>query len=208
VVKDSGRLRAQRLTTWGHDLRLAQAVTARAADHRGAACATSSWNGRCATPRRSWAATSTTPTCCSSGLANYKLAMSMQEYTANLQFADPLLQLGVPKLLTGLDALGLYASGAHYVSGLDPAAGDAPALLRRWTRFVLGKAMAKATVVVAPVHELDDFGLEELAGKTVITSNVNDERLARFKDKGVNMVVDGSPGAATAMCWARRCWTR
>jgi hypothetical protein len=58
---------------------------------------------------------------------------------------------------------------------------------------VLGKAMAKATVVVAPVHELDDFGLEELAGKTIITTNVNEERLARFKDKGVNMVVDGSP---------------
>jgi hypothetical protein len=56
-----------------------------------------------------------------------------------------------------------------------------------------GKAMTKATMVVAPVHELDDFGLEELAGKTVITSNVNDERLARFRDKGVNMVIDGAP---------------
>jgi hypothetical protein len=45
--------------------------------------------------------------------------------------------------------------------------------------------MAKAaTVVVAPVHELDDFGLEELAGKTIITTNVNDERLARFKRQG------------------------
>ena len=38
-------------------------------------------------------------------MANHKLAMSMSEYTDNLQFADPLLQLGVPKLLTSLDAL-------------------------------------------------------------------------------------------------------
>ncbi|MBP6763862.1 MAG: dehydrogenase [Rubrivivax sp.] len=128
-----------------------------------------------------------------SGLTHYKLAMAMQEYTPNLHFADPLLQLGVPKLLTSLDALGLYASGAHYVQDWKPPRVVPTALQRRWTRHVLGKAMAKATVVVAPVHELDDFGLEELAGKTIITTNVNEERLARFKDKGVNMVVDGSP---------------
>ena len=128
-----------------------------------------------------------------SGMANYKLAMSMSEYTANLQFADPLLQLGVPKLLTSLDALGLYASSMHYVSDWTPPRVIPALLLKQWTRFVLGKAMTKATMVVAPVHELDDFGLEELAGKTVITSNVNDERLARFRDKGVNMVIDGAP---------------
>ncbi len=128
-----------------------------------------------------------------SGMANYKLAMSMSEYTSNLQFADPLLQLGVPKLLTSLDALGVYASGMHYVSDWTPPRVIPALLLKQWTRFVLGKALAKATMVVAPVHELDDFGLEELAGKTIITSNVNDERLARFKDKGVNMVVDGAP---------------
>ena len=128
-----------------------------------------------------------------SGLANHKLAMSMSEYTENLQFADPLLQLGVPKLLTSLDALGLYASGAHYVSDWAPPRVMPAALLKQWTHYVLRKAMAKATMVVAPVHELDDFGLEELAGKTIITSTVNDERLAHFKDKGVHMVVDGAP---------------
>jgi hypothetical protein len=66
----------------------------------------------------------------------------------------------------------------------------------------------KATVVVAPVHELDDFGLEELAGKTIITTTVNDERLARFKDKGVHMVVDGAPGAARPRAGPGDCWTR
>jgi len=128
-----------------------------------------------------------------SGMANYKLAMSMSEYTSNLMFADPLLQLGVPKLLTSLDALGLYASGMHYVSDWTPPRVIPAVLLKRWTRFVLSKALNKANMVVARVHELDDFGLEELAGKTLITSNVNDERFARFKDKGVHMVIDSSP---------------
>jgi len=128
-----------------------------------------------------------------SGLASYKLATTMAEYTDNLEFADPLLQLGVPKLLTSLDALSLYASGAHYVADWDPPRVVPEDLMRQWTRYMLRKAMARATVIVAPVHELDDFGLEELAGKTIITSGLNGERTARFADKGVMMVVDGSP---------------
>jgi predicted amino acid dehydrogenase len=128
-----------------------------------------------------------------SGLANAKLAASMAEYSDNLLFADPLLQLGVPKLLTSLDALNLYATGAHLVADWVPPRAMPGALLRDWTRYVLKKAMTKATVVVAPVHELDDFGLEELAGKTIITTTVNDERLARFKAKGVQLVIDGAP---------------
>ena len=128
-----------------------------------------------------------------SGLSSYKLATTMAEYTDNLQFADPLLQLGVPKLLTSLDALSLYASGAHYVSDWKPPRVIPEDLMRQWTRFVLRRAMAKATVIVAPVHELDEFGPEELAGKTVITSSINGERTAQFADKGVMMVVDGAP---------------
>ncbi len=128
-----------------------------------------------------------------SGLANHKLAMAMAEYSENLLFADPLLQLGVPKLLTSLDALGLYAGGAHCVSDWVPPRLIPAALLTQWTQFVLRRALQSVTVVVAPVHELDGFGLEELAGKTVITSTVNDERLAHFKDCGVHLVVDSSP---------------
>ena len=128
-----------------------------------------------------------------SGLSSYKLATTMAEYTDNLQFADPLLQLGVPKLLTSLDALSLYASGAHYVADWKPPRVIPEDILNQWTRFVLRRAMAKATVIVAPVHELDEFGAEELAGKTIITSSINGERTAAFADKGVMMVVDGAP---------------
>jgi predicted amino acid dehydrogenase len=66
-------------------------------------------------------------------------------------------------------------------------------VLSDWSKYVLKKAMQNATVIVAPVHELDPFGLEELAGKTIITSTVNDERIEQFRDKGVNLVVDGAP---------------
>jgi predicted amino acid dehydrogenase len=128
-----------------------------------------------------------------SGRTNYKLALAMSEYTPNLQFADAILQLGLPKLLTSLDMLELYASGAHYVLEWTPDALMASAPAKEWTRFVLRKAMSDATVIVAPVHELDGFGIEELAGKTIVTSTVNDRRIAHFRDAGVHLVVDGAP---------------
>lgn len=128
-----------------------------------------------------------------SGRTNYKLALAMSEYTGNLQFADPLLQLGVPKMLTSLDTLELYTSGAHYVLDWAPASVMSSTPVKEWTKFMLRRALQEATVVVAPVHELDDFGAEELAGKTIVTSTVNAHRIAQFKEKGVNMVIDGSP---------------
>ncbi len=128
-----------------------------------------------------------------SGRTNYKLALAISEFTGNLQFADPLLQLGVPKMLTSLDMLELYASGAHHVLDWAPDSVMSSAPVREWKQFMLRRALQDATVVVAPVHELDGFGMEELAGKTIITSTVNDQRIARFKDKGVHLVIDGSP---------------
>ena len=128
-----------------------------------------------------------------SGMGNYKLAMSLSEYTSNLQFADPLLQLGVPKLLSSLEALQLYTTGAHYVKDWTLPVNLAQGPIQEWTQFVLRKAMQKATVIVAAAHELDEFGIEELAGKTIITSTASDERIAQWKDKGVHLVIDGSP---------------
>jgi predicted amino acid dehydrogenase len=128
-----------------------------------------------------------------SGTAHQKLAMAMAEYTPNLHFADPVLQFGSPKLLTSLDALGLYASGMHYASAWVPRRLVSAPLLAQWAQHVLRRALRHATVVVAPVHLLDAMGLEELAGKTIVTNTVNDARLAAFKDKGVHLVIDGAP---------------
>ncbi len=128
-----------------------------------------------------------------SGRDNYKLALAMAEYTQNLEFADPLLQMAVPKLLTSLESLELYTTGAHYALDWVPDALVASGPGKDWAHFVLRKAMQDATVIVAAVHELDRFDAEDLAGKTIITSTVSDSRLARLKQKGVNMVVDGAP---------------
>ena len=128
-----------------------------------------------------------------SGRDNYKLALSMSEYTQNLAFADPVLQLGLPGLLGSLDSLELYTTGAEYVPDWVPDVSLPGKLGGDLADYLLRKAMRDSTVVVAPVHELDRFGRDELAGKTIITSTVSNRRAARFRARGVHMVIDGAP---------------
>lgn len=128
-----------------------------------------------------------------SGLTHRKLARALSEYTANLQFADALVQLGVPKLLTSLGALDLYASGVHYARNWTLPAALAQGPVQAWSQHVLRKALQKTTVVVADADALDAFGLEELAGKTIITSTATEAHLARWKEQGVHLVIDGAP---------------
>jgi predicted amino acid dehydrogenase len=55
------------------------------------------------------------------------------------------------------------------------------------------KAARDCDVVVATYDELTGFGLEDLAGKTIITSAISDERLAELGRRGVDMVLDATP---------------
>ena len=130
-----------------------------------------------------------------SGLTNYKVAQVLSEYTRNLSFADPLLQLGFPKLLGSLEQLETYAALTSPVQRQLPKASfDAKHELRAaWNRLVLRRAMQKASVVVAPYDDLHQFTLEELGGKIVLTSAIPDDQVKRLGAQGVDVVVDRTP---------------
>ncbi|MGK0290429.1 MAG: putative amino acid dehydrogenase, partial [bacterium] len=130
-----------------------------------------------------------------SGMTNYRLASVMAEYSDNLSFADPILQFGIPKLLTSQKALELYAAGTHPLIKWNPSNVLHPSIapIKEWNHFILRQAMKKATVVVASNFQLEKYTLEELAGKTVLTSAVNDEMLEDLADKGVGLVIDSCP---------------
>jgi len=130
-----------------------------------------------------------------SGKSNYRAAKVMSEFTDNLTFADPILQLSIPKFLTSLNSLELYAAGTHQLLKWKAPHVLSPSLapVGEWNKFIVRKAMAKADMIVATYAELNEFGIEELGGKTVFTSSVSDDRLAELGDKGVDMVVDFSP---------------
>jgi predicted amino acid dehydrogenase len=130
-----------------------------------------------------------------SGLANYGVAQLMSEYTRNMSFADPLLQLGIPKLLGSLGQLEAYATLTSPVQRQLPKAAleVKPEIRAAWNRLVLRKAIQKANVIVAPHDDLRELTLEELAGKIVLTSAIPDEQVRRLGEHGVDVVIDRAP---------------
>jgi predicted amino acid dehydrogenase len=128
-----------------------------------------------------------------SGIRNYDMAVAMSDYTPNLKFADALAQTGAPAMLTSLQQLELYAKGSDVALSGKPGE-MLEAALTGFKRQRIAAEVERSHVVVGTFHELKEVGHpRNLGGKTVITSAVDDERLAFFRRCGVNLVVDVSP---------------
>ena len=129
-----------------------------------------------------------------SGATNYRLASVMSEYSDNLSFADPVLQLGTPGLLHSLRALELYAAGSHQFLRYAPGRTLVPSIspVRQLNKFTLRKAVRDAHVIVATYEQLEAYAPTDLEGKTVVTSTISPDRLKILKEKGVRVVIDCS----------------
>ena len=128
-----------------------------------------------------------------SGMRNYNMAEAMSDYTRNLSFADALFQTGAPAMLGSLEQLELYAKGSNLVLSGKPGEILEGALTDFKAMMVRGE-VAKSHVIVGTFAEIKSVGnAANLAGKTLITSAVDDERMAFFKACKVNLVVDTSP---------------
>ena len=128
-----------------------------------------------------------------SGMRNYDMAVALSDYTPNLSFADALTQTGAPTLLSSLQQLELYSKGHDFVLSGKPGE-MLEAALSGFKNNRLAAAAAKAHVIVGTFGELKAVGSSDnLQGKTLITSAVDDERLEFFKKCRVNLVIDVSP---------------
>ncbi len=128
-----------------------------------------------------------------SGMRNYDMAVAMSDYTPNLFFADALAQTGAPTMLTSLAQLELYAKGTDWALSSKPGILLESALSGFKTSRIAAQ-VTKSHVIVGTFHELKEVGTaDNLAGKTVITSAVDDERMAWFTRHRVNLVIDVSP---------------
>ncbi len=128
-----------------------------------------------------------------SGKEQYRLVLSLSEYTQNLQFADPIVQHGVPKILHGVRELELYTQGADLVAGWVPDIATDNKAVRLWADHVLQGALQECTVLVAMPHEVDAVRPQHLAGKVVVSCGVNDERVRAWGNAGVHTIVDAAP---------------
>jgi predicted amino acid dehydrogenase len=127
------------------------------------------------------------------GMRNYDMAVALSDYTPNLSFADALLTTGAPALLGSLTQLELFAKGRDLVLSGKPSE-ILESSLNAFKNARLSSAVAKSHVVVGTFAELKAVGnAKNLAGKTLITSAVDEDRLEFFKQCKVNLVIDVSP---------------
>lgn len=128
-----------------------------------------------------------------SGMRNYDMAVALSDYTPNLSFADALTQTGAPALLTSLNQLELYSKG-HDLALTGKRGEMLEAALTGFKNNRLAAAVAKSHVIVGTFSEIKTVGsAANLEGKTVITSAVDDDKLAFFTKCKVNLVIDVSP---------------
>ena len=119
----------------------------------------------------------------------------LAEFTDNLDFADPLLRLDLSARTAAVPLTGLATHALAWPLALVPPgvrsvlSAPAEAVSNALTR----RAARHADVVVASYDELDGFGLEDLAGKTLVTSSITDEQLAELGSRGVDLVIDSTP---------------
>ncbi len=134
-----------------------------------------------------------------SGMTNYGIAKVMSEYTENLIFADPVLKNGIPRFLNSLKDLEMYAGGIHEVLNWVPSKRLSSSVkpITVLNEYIMRKAMQKAHIMVVPYvgfyKYLQETALDELRGKTVITSTAYDDRVAFLKDRGVDEIIDTAP---------------
>ncbi|MCF8168855.1 MAG: dehydrogenase, partial [Rhodoferax sp.] len=128
-----------------------------------------------------------------SGMRNYDMAVALSDYTKNLSFADALYQTGTPAMLTSLEQLEVYAKGSEWMLSGKPGAALESSLIDFKNKRV-SSVVGKSHVIVGTFAEIKAVGHgKNLEGKTLITSAIDDERMAYFTQHKVNLVIDVSP---------------
>ena len=119
----------------------------------------------------------------------------LREFTENFDFADPSLRLDLPKRVARNAVLGMATDVVTWPAQKMPVSVKerVKSPTRGLASMLTRRAVDDAHVVVATFEELDAFGVEQLRGKTVVSSAISDDRLAELAAKDVDMVLDTTP---------------
>ncbi len=133
------------------------------------------------------------------GMNHDRTVRILREFTDNLTFVDPLLRLDLPRRLHSNPLLGLAADlGAWPFQRLPGAVQQQVSATLTGPGTAVSTLLARGAarecdVLVATYGELEGFGLEDLAGKTLVSSAISDEQLADLAARGVDLVLDAVP---------------
>ena len=132
-----------------------------------------------------------------SGLFNYRMASVLSEFTENIRCADPILEHGMPKFLNSFEDLELYSKGVHKILQLVNSKKIVSFATQSWSNQLIKQAIKDSFIIVIPsLHFYDyakHFSRGDLKGKTVISSNIYDDRLDYLKTTGADVIIDTTP---------------
>ena len=129
------------------------------------------------------------------GRNHYRSTRVLSESTQNLHFADPAVEYGLDDIHTPFEAFERIVSASGWLLQRFPSvvvsAATAPA--RKIIESQVRKALQDCDVVVATFSELAQFELDDLKGKTLISTSIGEERLNSLRERGIDLILDDVP---------------
>lgn len=135
------------------------------------------------------------------GANHYRSTRVLSESTHNLRFADPAVEYGFADIHTPFEVFERMVSASGWLLEKIPSAvvsaATAPARLVIASR--VREALKDCDVVVATFSELDQFELDDLKGKTLISTSIGAERLNSLRERGIDLILDDVPQPFTSV---------
>ena len=129
------------------------------------------------------------------GKNHYRSTRVLSESTQNLRFADPAVEYGLADTHTPFEVFERIVSASGWLLQRFPSpvlsAAGAPGRMIIESR--VRKALQDCDVVVATFAELAQFELDDLKGKTLISTSIGQERLDSLRERGVDLILDDVP---------------
>ncbi|HPX36773.1 MAG TPA: dehydrogenase, partial [Mycobacterium sp.] len=129
------------------------------------------------------------------GRNHYRTTRVLSESTQNMHFADPAVEYGLSDIHTPFEVFERVVSASGWLLEKLPSAvvSAATAPARKIIETQVREALQNCDVVVATFPELAQFELDDLKGKTLISTSIGSERLNSLRERGVDLILDDVP---------------
>ena len=129
------------------------------------------------------------------GRNHYRSTRVLSESTQNLRFADPAVEYGLADIHTPFEVFERVVSASGWVLEKIPSSvvSTATGPGRRFIESRVRRALQDCDVVVATFRELAQFEVDDLKGKTLISTSIGEERLNSLRERGIDLILDDVP---------------
>ncbi|MEZ5131255.1 MAG: dehydrogenase [Mycobacterium sp.] len=129
------------------------------------------------------------------GPNHYRTTRVLSESTQNMFFADPAVEYGLADIHTPFELFERAVSASGWLLEKLPSVvvSTATSPGRKLIESRVRKALQDCDVVVATFRELAQFEMDDLKGKTLISTSIGAERLNSLRERGVDLILDDVP---------------